>query len=62
MSRDPKFSVAEFNIWGDICRTCEIRWCLPTDRATCTHKDVCESCWPNGCDECELSVLPEVCS
>lgn len=42
--------------FGAICTNCGERWSLPSERATCTHKAICEDCWPNGCDECEMEV------
>ena len=42
--------------YGHLCVECEARYCLPGERATCTHKAICEDCWPNGCDVCEFSV------
>lgn len=56
--RDPRFTIPEF---GDLCQTCEARYCLPSERATCTHHAICEDCWPNGCDECEMSTLEVPC-
>lgn len=57
MTRDPKLTVPEF---GEHCVTCEKEWCLPAHKATCIHKAICESCWPNGCDDCEMSVAVRV--
>lgn len=51
MSRNPAFSYPEH--FGDYCDNDCGRYCLPGDKATCTHKAICEDCWPNGCGECE---------
>jgi hypothetical protein len=45
--------------FGDICAECDRRYCLPPERATCAHVNVCEDCWPNGCDTC-AAALPRV--
>ena len=49
LSRDP-------DVYGAHCLTCETRWCLPADKATCAHTSICEDCWPNGCTHCETEV------
>jgi hypothetical protein len=44
------------DVYGEHCVNCEAEWCLPADRATCPHKAICETCWPNGCDVCAAEV------
>lgn len=40
-------------LYGDICQTCDARWSLSADRASCPHLPICEDCYPNGCEACE---------
>lgn len=41
------------SVYGEICVTCDARWALPADQATCPHQPICEDCYPNGCESCE---------
>jgi hypothetical protein len=40
-------------LYGDLCITCEERYALRADKASCAHKVICEDCWPKGCPVCE---------
>jgi hypothetical protein len=40
-------------IYGGLCITCENRYALRPEKASCAHKDICEDCWPKGCTACE---------
>jgi hypothetical protein len=44
------------DVYGDHCITCDARWALPADKASCAHASICEDCHPNGCDVCEREV------
>jgi hypothetical protein len=44
------------DVYGDHCTNCDARWALPADKASCSHKPICEDCYPNGCDTCEREI------
>jgi hypothetical protein len=44
------------SVYGGICENCGERWALPADKASCAHRNICEDCWPNGCEHCEAEV------
>lgn len=44
------------SVYGDLCVNDCGRYALSADRATCSHRPVCEDCWPNGCAECAAQL------